>query len=344
VPIPNEFCPSSWTPEHQVQNMVFSPHWYDLQALFYKAFGDFTVNVQGLSRGMLPWKAMHWGQGGARENHSLQIRNIVEAGYRSLKNERPVFLGECGVPMDMNNGAAFESDNWSWQLKMMDSMLTGLEQALIGFALWNYNPDNDDTHGDHWNGENFSWFAQRRSLPASFLNLAQTSATLDNGSRILDAVVRPFPAKVAGVPLKFEYEMNTGEFTFEWCNADPKSTSGSNEISNPPLNRMAPLLAKETEIFVPSLITNERDVVVGGLEVSDSHHYDHTRQTLYIVTADCETPGKRHQVRVRVRPELRAKFEVNDFWMDHGIRVVSFGVVIVAALIVWLFPVTFATP
>lgn len=211
-------------------------------------------------------------------------------------------------------------------------------------SLWNYNPDNDDTHGDHWNGENFSWFAQRRSLPPSFLNLAQTSATLDNGSRILDAVVRPFPAKVAGVPLKFEYEMNTGEFTFKWCNADPKSTSGSNEISNPPLNRMAPLLAKETEIFVPSLITNERDVVVEGLEASDSHYYDHTRQTLYIVTADCETPGKRHQVRVRVRPELRAKFEVNDFWMDHGIRVVSFGVVIVAALIVWLFPITIVAP
>jgi len=289
---------------------------------------------------MVLWKALYWGQSGARVNHSLQIRNVIEAGYKSLKNERPVFLGECGIPMDMNHGDAFESDDWTWQLRMMDSMLTGLEQALIGFALWNYNPDNDDTQGDHWNGESFSWFAQRRSLPASFLNLAQTSATLDNGGRILEAVVRPFPAKIAGIPLKFEYEMNTGEFTFEWCNADPKSTSGSGEISNPPLNRMAPLLAKETEIFVPSLITNERDVIVEGLEVSDSHHYDLTRQTLYIVTADCETPGKRHRVRVKVRPEVRAKFEVNDFWMDHGYRVVSLGVVILAALIVWLFPIT----
>lgn len=134
--------------------------------------------------------------------------------------------------------------------------------------------------------------------------------------------------------------MNTGEFTFEWCNADPKSPTASGEIQNPPLNGMAPLLAKETEIFVPSLITNERDVVVEGLEASDSHHYDPTRQTLYIVTADCETPGKRHRVRVKVLPEVRAKFEVNDFWTDHGYRVVSVGVVIFAMLIVWLFPVT----
>jgi hypothetical protein len=167
---------------------------------------------------------------------------------------------------------------------------------------------------------------------------------LDNGGRILDAVVRPFPAKTAGIPLKFEYEMNTGEFTFEWCNPDPKSTTSSGEVSRPPLNGATPLLAKETEIFVPSLIANERDVVVEGLEASDSHHYDHNRQTLYIVTADCETPGKKHRIKVRVRPELRAKFEVNDFWTDHGYRVVSVVVVILATLIVWLFPVTVVDP
>lgn len=220
----------------------------------------------------------------------------------------------------------------------------GLLTTFFVLSLWNYNPDNDDTRGDHWNGENFSWFAQRRSLPPSFLNLDQTSATLDNGARILDAVVRPFPAKISGIPLKFEYEMNTGEFTFEWCNADPKSTSGSHQISTPPLNRIVPLLAKETEIFIPSLITNERDVVVEGLGPSDSHYYDHTRQTLYIVTGDCETAGKMHRVRVKVRPELRAKFEVNDFWMDHGFRVMSTGVVVLAILIVWLFPITVITP
>ncbi|KAG6817142.1 hypothetical protein H0H93_007455 [Arthromyces matolae] len=87
--IPNEFCPTSWTPKHQVPNMVYAPHWYDLNALCTKSFGDFTVNVQGLSRGMFPLKAFYWGQHGARENFSSQICNLVEHTHKSL-GERPI--------------------------------------------------------------------------------------------------------------------------------------------------------------------------------------------------------------------------------------------------------------
>ena len=73
---------------------------YDLKALFEKAFSDFSVNVQGLSRGMFLLKAFYWGQLGARNNYGLQIQNIVEHAYEAL-GEKPVIIGECGVPMDM---------------------------------------------------------------------------------------------------------------------------------------------------------------------------------------------------------------------------------------------------
>jgi hypothetical protein len=56
----------------------------------------------------------------------------VEAGYRSL-GERPVIIGECGVPMDMNRRAAFQTGDWTWQRRMMDGIITGLERANIGF-------------------------------------------------------------------------------------------------------------------------------------------------------------------------------------------------------------------
>ena len=49
---------------------------------------------------MFPLKAFYRGHKGPRDNFALQIRNIVEAGYRVL-GETPVIIGECGIPMDM---------------------------------------------------------------------------------------------------------------------------------------------------------------------------------------------------------------------------------------------------
>lgn len=45
-------------------------------------------------------KAFYWGQKGARDNFTLQLRTIVEKGYKSL-GEKPVIIGETGVPMDL---------------------------------------------------------------------------------------------------------------------------------------------------------------------------------------------------------------------------------------------------
>jgi hypothetical protein len=313
--------------------MVYAPHWYDLNSLFNKAFGDLTVNVQGLSRGMFPLKAFHWGQKGARENFSLQIRNVVEAGYRSL-GEKPVLIGECGAPMDMNKGVAFWSDDWTWQLRMMDAMITGLERSLVSFTLWNYNPDNDDVKGDDWNGENFSWFSRKRAMPSSLLYYEQTAPSLDNGARILPAVVRPYAAKTAGIPLRFEYEMTTGEFIYLWANpglpeASPSGDQDAATVSRPPVNGHPKMMARETEVFVPSLITHGRKVVVQGLAGNDSYVYDEARQTLFVVTADV-SPGGKHEIRVSVEPPLKEAFEVNSFRGDFGQRIFALIVILVA--------------
>ncbi|KAJ7206511.1 glycoside hydrolase [Mycena pura] len=338
--VPNEFCPASWTKERHVPNMVYAPHWYDLNALFAKAFGDFTVNVQGLSRGMFPLKAFYWGQKGARDNFSLQIRNVVEASYQAL-GEKPVLIGECGVPMDMNKGEAFQSDDFTWQARMMDAMITGLERSLVGFTLWNYNPFNDDKRGDYWNGENFSWFSRRRALPVSLLYFEQDAPSLDQGGRILSAVVRPYPAKTAGIPLRFEYEMNSGAFEFEWAvpSAD-KATLASvprPSVSSPPLTGHLEITANETEVFVPSYITKGRKVVVQGLGPDDRCVYDERRQTLFIVPRD-NSPGTRHRVQVSLRPPLRPEFDLNDFWSDFGGRIVSLLIVVIGIGIYWLLP------
>ena len=100
---------------------------------------------------MFPLKAFYWGQQGARENFSLQIRNIVELAYRAL-GEIPVIIGECGIPMDMKYlasllvngsmlmlvlslGEAFKSEDFTWQMCMMDAMMTALERSPAGFTF-----------------------------------------------------------------------------------------------------------------------------------------------------------------------------------------------------------------
>jgi hypothetical protein len=211
--------------------------------------------------------------------------------------------------------------------------------------LWNYNPLNHDTLGDDWNGENFSWFSKRRALPPTLLNYTQDSPTLDNGARILETVVRPYPAKTAGIPLRFEYEVTCGKFVFEWATpaADEndanrklaKGANGSIGVLNPPLADHPVLTSQETEIFIPSRLTRGRRVQVHGLAEGDRWAYDEGRQTLFVVVAD-RTSGKRHRIEVEVRPAPRAAFEVNDLWSDFGGQMLASGVVIAAIFCIWL--------
>lgn len=180
------------------------------------------------------------------------------------------------------------------------------------YRLWTYNPPNDDVHGDYWNGENFSWFSQARAAPA-LPSLDQSETALDEGARLLRAVVRPYPAKVAGIPLTFNYDVNTGSFQFEYQN--PSSTARQTfqhpdaSVSRPPLESHAPLLARETEIFVPSLLARGRTLIVRG---AAAYTYDESRQTLFVLQDDLG-PRTVHRVFVSFDPPLDTRFQPDHF-------------------------------
>jgi hypothetical protein len=177
----------------------------------------------------------------------------------------------------------------------------------VHFRLWNYNPDNDDTHGDFWNGENFSWFSRSRadpSLPSDPLStqLDQSSKALDAGSRLLSVLVRPYPAKVAGTPVEFSYEPRTGAFKFVY------DTTANGSL----------VRAKETEIFLPAGLAESRNLLVSapGLRWT----YDPVRQTLFVVHSDVGV----HTLDVAFDPPLG-----NDF-VTKGMSIAWIG---------WLFAV-----
>jgi hypothetical protein len=209
-------------------------------------------------------------------------------------------------------------------------------QRLSCTRLWNYNPDNDDRRGDDWNGENFSWFSRSRALIPSLLYYHQAAPTLDNGGRILRSVVRPYVAKTAGIPLRFEYEVNAGDFDYQWMVPDNDASDtgaiGGPSTTNPPKTGHPPLTSSVTEIFIPSFLAHGSKVIVRGLAKDDTFYYDELKQTLYITVAD-NTPGKVYTIAVVLSPRLRAVFEVNNFWSDFGGRIAAGGVVILAIIV-----------
>jgi len=210
--------------------------------------------------------------------------------------------------------------------------------------LWTYNPPNTDQLGDDWNGENFSWFSRSRSLPPSLLYHDQDAPSLDQGGRILNAIVRPYPAKVAGVPVRFEYEMNLGSFEFEWVDGSGGGEGGGRGREDGGGGLSGPVArCRETEIFVPSLLTMGRRVIVEGLnkDEGDRWAYDEKRQTLFVVVGEQGGGeggggGKRYWIRVSVSPALEAAFEVKGFWDEFGGRIVSLSVVVIGVLMFWV--------
>ena len=222
-------------------------------------------------------------------------------------------------------------------------------------SLWNYNSDNDDARGDDWNGENFSWFSHSRT-PKQSLPSSQDTKELDLGGRILGAVVRPYAAKTAGVPLKFEYEMTTGAFAYSW--AVPLSGSGDGasmteqqqyiggpNVDTPPLTGHPQFLARETEIFVPAQLAQGRKLIVEGLEEGDRYAYDEARQTLFVLPAAPQTGEPAgvgaqvhvhvHEVRVRFDPPVGGELP-NDLYSDFA-GPIGAALVVLLAFTVYVF-------
>ncbi|KAG8879270.1 hypothetical protein FRB97_001800 [Tulasnella sp. 331] len=333
---------------NEPKNMVYAPHWYDLKTLFKKEFNRLSINISAMHAGNPIWRCLYWGQRGVRENYLWQLRNIATKAYTAL-GERPVIIGETGLCMDLHDGEAFKSGNFEWHERMMDALISGLERTLIGFTLWNYCPSNNDSHGDFWNGENFSWFSEQALNPLSPPSLDQSNASLDEGSRLLSVICRPYAAKVAGIPLRCEFEVNTGCWEFEWANRSRLDGKGSSlmsqadpgpDTSKPPTALSIPLTARETEIFVPTLITKGRKMSVAytcrsGESTSFGWSYDAARQTLFVVTQDV-TPGAVHQIKLSFDPPLSQRFPLDEsLWRDFAWLWTS--LLAVFGSVIWLF-------
>ncbi|WFC96549.1 hypothetical protein MBRA1_003210 [Malassezia brasiliensis] len=286
-PIPNEFMPR-WGPGAQPQgpasapmipkaqpaNLVYGPHFYDLNVLFFKAYRGMSVNVQGLSRGMFILCALYFGARGLARNYYYQLRQLTQRGYAAL-GEVPIVVGEVGIPFDVNDTLRRTPGDYSVQRTLLSALVSALERNLISFTLWNYNPANTVEHGDGWNQEDFS-LVNFEARAADRQNV-RAHETLYRGGRALDAVLRPYACKVAGIPVSTAWDAQRRTLRFSWRNG--------------PEACRAP-----TEVYVPEYLFCDHAPQV---QLSDgTYKYVPEEQTLYIYHA-VHTPGAVHHVTLQ---------------------------------------------
>ena len=190
--------PPSWTGEDG-ETVVYAPHWYDVFVLFVRAYNAFiALDPEQRTVVFTPWLI--------RRSFAAQLRRKIDRAQEALGGA-PVFIGETGIAYDLRSSKAFANGDFSLQVKALDRTIKALEENLLSYALWNYTADNDDAHGDQWNGENLSIFG---------LDQQGNAADPYSGGRALAAVIRPFAFAVAGEPLRSMFDLKQRRYEIQF--------------------------------------------------------------------------------------------------------------------------------
>lgn len=253
-----ETVPDSHSPEYtpgELQNSVYAAHWYDGLVLILKTYISFLSFDNETEKPLFGKKVI-------RKGHARML-NLAKKEARDCMGNIPALIGETGIPFDLNEKKAYQTGNFSDQEKAFDRTLTGLEDNLLSYTLWNYTSDNTNLHGDMWNDEDLSLFSRDQQKDPSDIN---------SGGRAMKSFTRPFPIKTAGEPTKLEFNYRNGEFLFEF-KGDPS-------------------IIAPTEIFLPKLHYG------GGYQVllSDGSYSIETEKQLLTYT-----PGELNEHRIQIK-------------------------------------------
>ncbi len=246
--VPNTVYPT-WN-DNDPKQVAYAGHWYDAATLFFKSFNRFFNIEATTENGFRPVI----GPAGNQAMYTRQIGEIKQHAANQMGGI-PAFVGEFGIPFDMNNKQAYKSGNYSSQINALDMMYNALDDNLLGGTIWNYAADNNNEHGDLWNGEDLSIFSRDQQTDPDDIN---------SGGRALNAIVRPYAMAIAGTPLKMSFDLKSRTFVFRW-QPDP-------DINAP------------TVIFVPRLHYSKEYTAEGNYGLNFEPHPQ--AQLLYIYLGD----------------------------------------------------------
>ncbi len=249
--------PPQFTPEES-SNMVYAQHWYDIVTLMMKKYLHWVaIDVDK--------KMPVFGPRQIVRSFARQLGNIHKRGQKAL-NVAPTLIGEIGIAYDLDNKKAYQTGNFSAQVKAMNRSLQAVEINNLHCTIWNYTPDNTNERGDHWNDEDLSIFSRDQQADPTDIN---------SGGRALKAVIRPYARKIAGEPIYTHFDPYQRLFIFIFQHDSQ--------------------VYKPTEIFLPSYHYGSGCKV----EVSDgTYEINHEKQSLIY---HHNTKKKMHRIKIEAK-------------------------------------------
>jgi hypothetical protein len=116
------------------RGFVYSPHFYDGLTLYLQRY--------------IPWLGVDThqrkvsfvlGRRRVRRNFTERIRRLLVTAEQDFGGA-PMLIGEAGIPMNLNNKAAYRSGDFSRQVMAMDDTIQALETNLVNFTLCTIPP------------------------------------------------------------------------------------------------------------------------------------------------------------------------------------------------------------
>lgn len=239
----------SWGEPDDTPHVVHASHWYDVATLFTKRFNPYVSVDIYQARAVL-------GPAAITTMFSEQIAAIKQHSLDRMNNA-PTLIGEFGLAYDLDNKAAYQTNDFSTHIKLLDMYYTALDTQLVSSTQWNYTPDNSNEWGDLWNNEDLSIFSRDQQHDPSDIN---------SGGRAVEGFCRPYARRIAGEASLMRFDRTTGLFELRY-QSDPS-------------------LQAPSEIYLPLIHYPQ------GFELelsSGSYECDQERHLLFVFNAD---PGE----------------------------------------------------
>jgi hypothetical protein len=165
-------------------------HCYDGPTLFTKTFRPWITADEKTGRVIL-------GREKTAAFYSLRLKSLRE-WTRDNMGDMPCFLGEFGLPFDLNNRRAYRGkEDYRLHEEALSLYYDGIDENLLHAAIWNYTPGNTPGEGDGWNGEDLSIY-------------------LGGKGRAMGGWLRPYPIATAGVPLLVRWDRKRAFFRYRF--------------------------------------------------------------------------------------------------------------------------------